>query len=272
MFDRRIKWCARRSTGPQQKRNCHQIIASSSRSLDTAHYPNVFGSPDSALSDALLWARRNVRQPDVAAWLEACSQWDSAIAAGEYMNRTKRRKLCKEHDIPCTRLIDNAGKECDAAMDYIRRVLSNRIQQIRGTMKSNKLDNYFTHMPTGSSLPEIKAVEIPDVAKDVSSTYRRLLQKRHTYAEDKNFHIVLNALSELCGYVSKGRLRKLTTDPRKTCKTIRQNFKERSFKTIAFDVSKSPAEATGAQEENAARHTVDHSHTWRTYYVKLGKL
>ena len=184
----------------------------------------------------------------------------------------KRRKLCKDHDIPCTRSINNSNKDLDAGMEYIRRELTNRIHQIRTTMKSNNLEKYFTHMPTGSSLPEIKAVEIPDVATDVSSTYLRLHQKRHTYAEDKNFHIVLNALSELCGYVSKGRLRKLTTDPRKTCKTIRQNFKERSFKTISFDVSKSPAEATGAQEENAARHTVDHSHTWRTYYVKLGKL
>ena len=134
------------------------------------------------------------------------------------------------------------------------------------------MDNYFTHMAPGSSLPEIKPVVIPDVARDVSSTYLRLRQKRHTYVEDKNFDIVLGALYELRGCVTKQRLRKLTTEPRKTCKTIRQNFKERSFKTIAFDVSKSPAEATGAQEENAVRHTAIHSHTWRTYYVKLGKL
>ena len=220
----------------------------------------------------MLWARRNARQPQVAAWLEACSQWDSAIAAGEYMNRTKRRKLCKDHDIPCSRVINNSNKDLDAGMEYIRGELSNRIHQIRLTMKSNNLENYFTPMATGSSLPEIAPVAIPDVATDVSSTHLRLRQKRHTYAEDKNFDIVLDALHELSGYVTKERLRKLTTDPRKTCKTIRQYFKERSFKTIAFDVSKSPAEATGAQEENAARHTVDHSHTWRTYYVKLGKL
>ena len=157
-------------------------------------------------------------------------------------------------------------------MDYIRRVLTNRIQQIRGTMKSNKLDNYFTHMPTGSSLPEIKAVEIPDVATDVSSTYLRLHQKRHTYAEDKNFTIVRGALYELSGYVGKQRLRELTSDPRKTGKTIRQYFKERNFGTINFHLAKAPAEATGADEENAARCKVDVSHTWRTYYVKLGTL
>ena len=225
MSDRREKLCGVRSTGPQQMRNCHQISASSSRSFDTAHYPNVFGSPDSALSDALLWARRNARQPQVAAWLEACSQWDSAIAAGEYMNRTKRRKLCKAHDIPLVRVINNSNKDLDAGMEYIRGELSNRIHQIRRTMKSNNLENYFTPMATGSSLPEIAPVAIPDVATDVSSTHLRLRQKRHTYAEDKNFDIVLDALHELSGYVTKERLRKLTTEPRKTCKTIRQYFK-----------------------------------------------
>ena len=61
----------------------------------------------------------------------------------------------------------------------------------------------------------------------------------------------------------------MTTDPPKTSKTIRQDFKERMFKTIAFDVSKSLDEATGAQKGKAARHCVEHSHTWRTYYVKL---
>ena len=61
----------------------------------------------------------------------------------------------------------------------------------------------------------------------------------------------------------------MTTDPPKTSKTIRQDFKERMFKTIAFDVSKSLDKATGAHEGKAARHHVDHSDTWRTYYVKL---
>ena len=184
----------------------------------------------------------------------------------------KRRKLCKDHDIPCTRSINNSNKDLDAGMEYIRRELTNRIHQIRTTMKSNNLEKYFTHMPTGSSLPEIKAVVIPDVATDVSSTYFRLHQKRHTYAEDKNFTIVLGALYELRGYVGKQRLRELTRDPRKTGKTIRQYFKERNFATINFLLAKSSAEATGAQEGNAARHEVYLSHTWRTYYVKLGRL
>ena len=178
----------------------------------------------------------------------------------------KRRKLCKDHDIPCTRLINNSNKELDAAMNYIRRELTNRIHQIRATRKciqplpqskaeespsgqymqqptvsadatlhtprkktkeahANKLDNYFAHMATGNSPPEIEAVDIPDVATDVRSTYLRLHQKRHTYAEDKNFQIVKDALSELRGRVNQKRLHKMTTDPPK----IRQDFKERSF-------------------------------------------
>ena len=57
----------------------------------------------------------------------------------------------------------------------------------------------------------------------------------------------------------------MTTDPPK----IRQDFKERSFGTIHFNVSKSPDEAAGVQEGKAARHKEHLSHTWRAYYVKL---
>ena len=107
------------------------------------------------------------------------------------------------------------------------------------------------------------------MAKGVRSTYLRLHAKRHIYAEDEDFHIVKNALSELRGYVNQTRLRTLKRDPPKTPKTIRQYFKERSFKTISFDKSKPPDEATGAQEGKAARHNAEHSQTWRAYYVKL---
>ncbi len=103
----------------------------------------------------------------------------------------------------------------------------------------------------------------------MSSTYRRLHAKRHIHAEDKNFHIVKHALPELRGYVNKTRLHNMSTILPKTPKTTRQYFKERSFATITFDQSKSPAEATGAQEGKAARHSVTNSHMWRTYYVKL---
>ena len=101
---------------------------------------------------------------------------------------------------------------------------------------ANKLDNYFAHIATGNSFPEIEAVDIPDVATDVRSTYLRLHQKRHTYAEDKNFQIVKDALSELRGYVNEKRLHKMTTDPPRTPKTIRRYFKR--TRTIAFDQPK----------------------------------
>ena len=61
----------------------------------------------------------------------------------------------------------------------------------------------------------------------------------------------------------------MTTDPPKTSKTIRQDFKERMFKTVALDVSTSVDKATDAREGKAARHKFHLSHTWRTYYVKL---
>ena len=80
-------------------------------------------------------------QPRVAAWLRACGQWDSAVAPKEHIDQKKRRKLCKEHDIPCTRAVET-NKELDAAMVYIRRQLTNRIKDIRAAMRS--LDNYVT--------------------------------------------------------------------------------------------------------------------------------
>ena len=119
---------------PLQSTGEHGVPASSSQPLSAPQYPNVFGSPDSALSDALLWARTNARQPQIASWLEACSQWDAAIAAGEHRHRQKRRKLCKDHAILCTKVVDTNAK-LDAAMAYIRRELTNRIHQIRATRK-----------------------------------------------------------------------------------------------------------------------------------------
>ena len=88
----------------QQTSGEHPTTASCLQPLPATHYLNLFGSPDSALSDALLWARTNAKQPQVASWLEACSQWDSAIAAGEHRYQKKRRKLCKDHNILCTHL------------------------------------------------------------------------------------------------------------------------------------------------------------------------
>ncbi len=275
---------------------------------NTNNYPNLFDSPDPALSNALRWAQAHAMKPQVASWLHACSQWDSAVANKEYRHQKKRRKLCKDHGIPCTKIVDSNAK-LNAAMEYIRRELSNRIEQIRGTRTSlqcllqgkasfpprgyhiqkrgasadaachpprkkaevgaSKLENYFESRATGDSLPEIDALDIPDVATDVRSTYLRLQTKRDIYAKDTDFHIVKNALSELRGYVGEKRLRKMITDPPKTPKTIRQHFKESNFGTLAFSFSQSSAAAGGAQQSQGERHKVDHSHAWRTYYVKL---
>jgi hypothetical protein len=261
----------------------------------------------------LVWAQANAEHPPVEAWLQACRKWDSAVRTNEKQkrvwveSRSKRRKLCTDHGIPLTKDV-NSSENIDAAMQHIRRELSNRIQQIRATKKSlapllqsegsfppggypmqkrasadaafhpprktaevggSKLENYFKPMATGDSLPEMDALDIPDVATDVRSTYLRLQTKRDTYAEDKDFHIVKNALSELRGYLNKDRLRKMITDAPKKPKTIRQHFKERNFGILNFSFSPSSAEAGGAQQSEGGRHKVYHSHAWRTYYVKL---
>ena len=94
----------------QQTSGEHPTTASSLQSLPATHYLNLFGSPDSTLSDALLWAHTNATQPQVASWLEACRQWDSASVAGEHRHRPKRRKLCKDHNIKCKQLNLSEGR------------------------------------------------------------------------------------------------------------------------------------------------------------------
>ncbi len=103
----------------------------------TNNYANLFESPDPDLSNALGWAHANAMHPHVSAWLRACSQWDSAVATKEHQRREKRRKLCKEHDIPFTKVVDT-NKELETAMVYIRRQLTDRIKDIR---RDNKLNN-----------------------------------------------------------------------------------------------------------------------------------
>ena len=89
----------------------HAVPAYSSQPLRAAHYPNVFGSPSSALSEALLWAHTNARLPRVASWLEACSQWDSAIAAGEHENRKKTTEALQRSRHP---MYEDGRFECKA--------------------------------------------------------------------------------------------------------------------------------------------------------------
>ena len=124
----------------------------------------------------------------------------------------------------------DSNEKLEAAMKYVRGQLSNRIQQVRATMKSFqpllqskgpvapcrypeqkraasadaavqrhrkeakvsacKLESYFKLRAAGDGPPDVKALHIPDVATDVRSTYLRLHTKRDTYADDKDFHIV----------------------------------------------------------------------------------
>ena len=55
----------------------------------TNNYANLFESPDPDLSNALDWAHANAMHPHVAAWLHACSQWDSAVATEEHLRQKK---------------------------------------------------------------------------------------------------------------------------------------------------------------------------------------
>ena len=54
------------------------------------------------------------------------------------------------------------------------------------------------------------------MAIDLTSTYWRLHEKRQLYADDGDFQIVKDTLSELRGYVNKKRLHEITTDSPKT--------------------------------------------------------
>ena len=93
---------------------------------DPANFANLFDSPDPVLSAALCWAHANAMRPAVASWLEACSQWDAAVASKDYQRQKRRRQLCKDRDIPCTKIVKSNGT-LDAAMEYVRGQLSNRI-------------------------------------------------------------------------------------------------------------------------------------------------
>ena len=110
-----------------------------------SNYPNLFDTPGPVITDVLTWAHANATQPRVAAWLEACSQWDAAVETKEHRGQKKRRKLCKDHGIPCTKVVDT-NDTIDAAMEHVRRELCEQIQQIRtqpqmpegfGTRQSN---------------------------------------------------------------------------------------------------------------------------------------
>ena len=139
----------------------------------------------------------------------------------------------------------------------------------KAEVSARQLENYFKQKVASDSPPDIQALLIPDVATDVGSTYVRLRPRPGSQEEDKDRHIVKNALSELCGRVSKKRLHQMTADPPKTSKTIRRRFKERNFGATHYSYSPSSADASGAKQSGEVRLDVNHSHIWRTRYVKL---
>ena len=113
---------------------------------------------------------------------------------------------------------------------------------------------------------------MPDVATDVRSTFFLLRAKKDIYADDQNFKIVQSALHDFLGNVDKRKLQNMTTDSRKTSKTIRQDFTGRGFRTISFTISNSCHQPITAQEQKDERAHFHPSHEWRKYYVKLNVL
>ena len=109
----------------QQSTGEHRTTASSSHPLGIVQYPNLFDSPDPALSNALLWAHANAMHPPVASWMLACRQWESAVGTNKKQervwaeSRSKRQKLCNDHDISFTRETKSTDN-IDAAIQQIR--------------------------------------------------------------------------------------------------------------------------------------------------------
>ena len=80
-------------------------IESEANAAGLNNYQNLFDSPGAAM-DLITWARAHTTYPGVSAWLEACGQWDAAVVSKEHLVQTKRRKLCKKHGIPLTKVIN----------------------------------------------------------------------------------------------------------------------------------------------------------------------
>ena len=59
------------------------------------NFANLFDSPDPLLSAALCWAHANAMHPPVASWLEACSQWDAAVATKDTSGRKSGGSFAK---------------------------------------------------------------------------------------------------------------------------------------------------------------------------------
>jgi len=288
---------------PDDRARPHFTRASSPTELphntdDANNYPNLFEIPDAATTDMINWAHANAMHQPVAALLRACGEWDSAVATKDHHRQQKRRKLCKDHDIPCTREI-RSNEKLDATMDHIRQELINRIQQIRAAKKTfgalgmlqsdpsstqqqagkasepqskteqKNLSQFFRRATGPIASADSTAAPIPAIATDVRSTFLRLRAKQHDNAKDPDFNIVMKALGKLRNTINKKDLREIITVKRDEPKTIREQFKDRDFGTIRFATVQPSTDAISAQQPGDGFTTFGHTHDWRTYYTKL---
>jgi len=271
------------------RESSHTERAYSSDTFTSFH--NLFEAPDIAMTEMINWAYANATHRPVAEWLQACTQWDLAVATNDHHHQQKRRKLCKDHDIPFTRTT-KTFKDPHATMVQIRQELIERIQQIRATMKSfgalgmlqsdlsstqqqagkasksqskaeqTLVSQYFIRASGPVASADSAAASILAIATDVGSTFLRLRAKQHDNQEDPNFDIVLKALGKLRNPINYKDLHEISTDKRDQPKTIRVLFKDRFFGTIAFT-------SDGSQQAGDHRSAFEHTHDWRSYYIKL---
>ena len=109
------------------------VLADSAAIKDnTSDYLQLFANADESTRATLSWANEYLTDPDVAAWMQDCAKWRTAVTTGNYQNRKERRKLFKETDVPCTRACE---QNADYALKVISKCLINRIQQIRANRK-----------------------------------------------------------------------------------------------------------------------------------------
>ena len=84
-------------------------------------FRNLFETPDAAMTDMINWAHANAALPQVAAWLEACTQWDVAVATKDHHRQKTRQKLCKDHNIEFTRKFKE-NEKLDATIPGVRHI------------------------------------------------------------------------------------------------------------------------------------------------------
>ena len=78
----------------------------------------LFPQPSSEEQIALQWAATNEGHIEVEGWLRKCRKWNAVAIHGS--KQYKRKRLCKETDIQCTREV---YKNHEAALTIVRSAL-----------------------------------------------------------------------------------------------------------------------------------------------------